>query len=77
MPVALVLDLGPGHALVPLRVAGVRQHLPAVEQVEYARSSLRWQLSLASPVSTARSMGAPDSGAARISRTARTMAAAW
>jgi hypothetical protein len=34
MPVALVLDLGPGHALVPLRVAGVRQHLPAVEQAD-------------------------------------------
>jgi hypothetical protein len=34
MPVPLVLDLGPGHALIPLRVAGVRQHLPAVEQVD-------------------------------------------
>ena len=34
MPVALVLDLGPGHALVPVRVAGVRQHPSAVEQVD-------------------------------------------
>ena len=34
MPVALVPDLWPGYALVPLRVAGVRQHPPAVEQVD-------------------------------------------
>jgi hypothetical protein len=42
----------------------------------YARSSLSWQLSVASPVTTAKSIGAPDTGAARIARTARTMASA-
>jgi hypothetical protein len=37
---------------------------------------LSWQLSVASPVTTAKSIGAPDSGADRIWRTARTMASA-
>jgi hypothetical protein len=34
MPVPLVLDAGPGHALVTCRVAGIRAHPAAVEQVD-------------------------------------------
>ena len=34
MPVPLVLDVRPGHTLVPLPIAGIRRDLPAVEQVD-------------------------------------------
>jgi len=42
----------------------------------WALSSLSWQLSVASPVTIAKSTGAPDTGAVAARRTARVMASA-
>ncbi len=42
----------------------------------YALSSLSWQLSVASPVTIAKSTGAPENGARAARRTARTIASA-
>src|SRR6185437_13586944 len=42
----------------------------------YERSSLSWQLSVASPVTTVNASGAPDTGPAASPRTARIIAAA-